>query len=313
VVTTILFTHLLAIVTCSCPRKPVFLPVPKLGGDSKFNVAIFNYQSSPGHPAVLAIVANSQGTSAQIVDGNQKLYFNKNGQRCSFVGERLSQHRIEKGEEQNIHKPMSSLEKQQNMLLIIQVPLKVHRPPMIYAECSFDTMGVGGLAATSMMTRSVQREKADVEDAIIKVGQEEGPFREINNLAIERDPSYPVRVTLQFYKATSNGIIDDSNVEAISTQIKESRKYAVSIGSLVVGGNSGRVTESNGVKIPLWWGEFWLMYGSVFPQFKTSQDAAAQVFVNGRFSTCTMNECQAQVLDILGKSTPNLTNQWNVL
>jgi len=172
------------------------------------------------------------------------------------------------------------------------------------------------LEPSSLHMRSVRKnEKADVEDAIVKVGEEEGPFREIGNLTIERDPSYPVRVTLQFYKATSNGVLDEGHMEAISTQIKESRKYAVSIGSLVVGGNSGRVTESlSNVKIPLWWDEFWLMYGNVFPQFKTSQEAAARVFVNGRFSTSSMNECQSQVLDILGNSgTTSMTNQWNVL
>ena len=43
-----------------------FLPVPK-EGDCTFNVSIMNYQSSAYSPAVLAIVATSNGTSAQLI------------------------------------------------------------------------------------------------------------------------------------------------------------------------------------------------------------------------------------------------------
>ncbi len=38
------------------------------GGEAKFNVNLYNYQSRQGDPAVLAIVATAQGTSAQIVN-----------------------------------------------------------------------------------------------------------------------------------------------------------------------------------------------------------------------------------------------------
>jgi hypothetical protein len=38
------------------------------------------------------------------------------------------------------------------------------------------------------------QEEADVEDAIVSVG--EGPF---DGIAIERDPQFPVRVTLQVH------------------------------------------------------------------------------------------------------------------
>jgi hypothetical protein len=87
------------------------------GGESKFNVAIYNYQSSARDPAVLAIVVNSSGSSAQVpyfslslalffffptlfsyaaagnvkqvlgnneVWGGQKLFFNKNGQKVAL-------------------------------------------------------------------------------------------------------------------------------------------------------------------------------------------------------------------------------------
>jgi hypothetical protein len=94
------------------------------GGEAKFNVNLYNYQSRPGDPAVLAIVATAQGTSAQIVNASgepeppllvpsplwlhsshplngaitgQHLYFNKNGERASFIGQRLSDNRQERG------------------------------------------------------------------------------------------------------------------------------------------------------------------------------------------------------------------------
>ncbi len=40
----------------------------------------------------------SQGTSAQVVqDGSQKLYFNKSGEKASFIGQRLTDNRKERG------------------------------------------------------------------------------------------------------------------------------------------------------------------------------------------------------------------------
>lgn len=74
-----------------------FLPIPK-EGEAPFNVAIYNYQSSRRDPAVLAIVSTAQGTSAQVLQGGkEKLYFNKAGKKASFIGQRLSDNRRERG------------------------------------------------------------------------------------------------------------------------------------------------------------------------------------------------------------------------
>lgn len=78
-----------------------FLPVPK-HGEATFNPVLFNYQSSAGSPAVLAIVAGREGTSATIIDNQrdgfghgaawgQRLFFNDNGERASFTGTRVSE------------------------------------------------------------------------------------------------------------------------------------------------------------------------------------------------------------------------------
>eukprot|EP01127_Copromyxa_protea_P008632 TRINITY_DN1983_c0_g1_i1.p1 TRINITY_DN1983_c0_g1~~TRINITY_DN1983_c0_g1_i1.p1 ORF type:complete len:449 (-),score=76.68 TRINITY_DN1983_c0_g1_i1:56-1402(-) len=287
-----------------------FLPVPAEGGESKFNVSLRNYTSRPGHPAVLVIVANERGSSAQIIEnegGPQKLYFNKNGERCSFLGQRLSQHRIEEGREQDLGKPMSEEEKQKNMLLIIQIPLVVAPPTLRRFKFAPVMCAMKCNSAAPMMMDLACDDDCDVEDAIVKVGEAEGAFKELGGLKVERNPDYPVRVTMQFYKATSNGLIGEKEMAAIATQLRESRKYATSVGSLVVGGNSNRPTEpslpshSFPCLPPPWWSEFWLTYGSLFPQWN-SETASKQVFSNGRFKNSTMDACQDQVLDILGKS-----------
>jgi hypothetical protein len=299
-----------------------FLPIPK-SDDSKFNVCIYNYQSSPGHPAVLAIVASVKGTSAQVLDGThggQKLFFNKDGKRCSFVGQRLTDNRLEQGK--STEGPMTQEEKQQNMLLIIQVPLKSTRPERFLYDAfggpPMPMMAMASAAAPASLSMMKRQRSVDIEDVIVKVGDEEGPFTEIGGVQIERDPSFPVRVTLQYYKATSNGAIDDASMQAISSQIKEARKNAVAIGSLVVRGDTGRVTEHNkhapAVVIPPWWEEFWLMHSTLFGKEMTNQKAQNIVFKNGRFANSTMSEVKDRVLDILltsdsGESQPN----WNVL
>ncbi|ETO33452.1 hypothetical protein RFI_03654 [Reticulomyxa filosa] len=45
-----------------------FLPV-ETSAETKFNVALYNYQSWSGNPAVLVILSTSKGSSAQIIEG----------------------------------------------------------------------------------------------------------------------------------------------------------------------------------------------------------------------------------------------------
>ena len=58
----------------------------------------------------------------------------------------------------------------------------------------------------------LRRSKSDVENAVIGHGKIEGPYTEIDNMAIERDPRFPIRVTVQFYKATSNGVVSEKDL-----------------------------------------------------------------------------------------------------
>lgn len=299
-----------------------FLPVPK-GKESTFNVCLYNYQSSSTNPAVLSIVATSKGTSAQVIQNGgycgQKLYFNKNGEKCSFVGQRLSDNRKERGVEDS-GQPMSQQEKQDNVILIIQVPLKVAQRSFfgstnVIFECeSFNT------SIKEKKCRS--RMQNNTEDAIIKIGESEGAFQKCSGCKIERDPSFPVRVTLQYYKCTDNGVIDANVVQAIADQLKEAQKKADFVGSLVVNPISNRPTEHyvqpqywNGV-LPLWWNNWWLTYRNNFPNL-TEDDAKNRLFRTGKISTnSSLPQVETQIFSILAPNTtfssPFNQPQWNL-
>jgi hypothetical protein len=242
--------------------QAAFLPIPQQG-TATFNPVIFNYQSYQGDPAVLTIVVTREGSSATIIDNvrdafpagfswGQRLFFNQNGQRASFTGQRASEFDggigpgggREGGSE-------SSDDSGLNMVMIIQVPLKQKNP-----------MSFGFIEAEeSMMAPSAEADaqRSDVESAVIGHGELEGPFTEIDNLDIERDPDFPVRVTVQFYKATSNGIISSQDVAQIADQIERVYAEGDYVGSLVVDGPSDRPTQYDGLKIEPadWWQNFW--------------------------------------------------------
>jgi hypothetical protein len=236
-----------------------FLPVPQQGV-AQFNPVLFNYQSVKGDPAVLTILATREGTSTTIIDntrdafgeGNiwgQRLFHNKNGLRASLTGTRLSDFQAQGNSVPTSESGKTGL----SMVLLIQVPLKQResrRSTALAAPATSDTLsgqGGGGFA------------KSNVERAVIGHGEVEGPFTEIDNLAIERDPRFPVRVTVQFYKATSNGVVNESDLRAVAREIESVYAEASNVGSLVVDGETGRVTEYAGVKVQPrgWWREFW--------------------------------------------------------
>ncbi|MEE9216317.1 MAG: hypothetical protein V3U32_02680 [Anaerolineales bacterium] len=240
--------------------QAAFLPVPQ-HGEATFNPVIFNYQSYAGDPAVLTIVASREGTSATVVDNmrdafpagwswGQRLFFNQDGERASFTGERLSDFVVRTSPTDMIS-PTAAGESGLNMVLLIQVPLK-QREPM-------RGMFFGEVMEEAAAAPSVFKADGDVEVAVIGHGKVEGPFTEIDGLAIERDPRFPIRVTVQFYKATSNGIVTEADMEAIASQIERVYDEADYVGSLVVDGASDRPTEYDGPKYepPGWWESFW--------------------------------------------------------
>lgn len=238
--------------------QAAFLPIPQ-NGKATFNPVIFNYQSYEGDPAVLTIVATREGTSATIIDNirdafpagwswGQRLFFNQDGERASFTGERLSDF-VEENRSTSVDGPEAAGESGLNMVLLIQVPLKQKRPFMDDAVLEYEAVPNEPLAMAG----------ADVEAAVVGHGPIEGPFTEIDDLDIERDPRFPVRVTVQFYKATSNGIITEQDIAEIAAQIERVYEDADYVGSLVVDGSSDRPTEYDGSKLEPegWWNAFW--------------------------------------------------------
>jgi hypothetical protein len=238
-----------------------FLPVPK-EGKATFNPVLFNYQSVSGDPAVLTILATREGTSTTVIDNKrdsfregstwgQRLFHNEDGKRASLTGERLSDFHASYGG--------SGRGPGLSMVLLIQVPLKHQVRGFVGGPGGF---GGGAAVAAPMSAYEKAAARSDVESAVIGHGDIEGPFTEVGDLAIERDPNFPVRVTVQFYKATSNGVVSEGDLDTIKQQIDSVYEHGDSVGSLVVDGETGRPTEYFGSKVQPagWWSDFWQRY-----------------------------------------------------
>lgn len=234
-----------------------FLPVPK-EGKATFWPVIFNYQSSKKNPAVLTILVTRQGTSMTIIDNardsvagdwGQRLYFNQGGKRAPLIAERLADVKAS-GVTAN-GESAQNLTEDANVLMLIQVPLKYKEPPrrsmMAYdmAPMTMAEGSVGGGGYAAPMAKSATRDRSDVDTAVLGHGPVEGPYTELDGLKIERDSRFPVRVTLQFYQATSNGVISKDNVRAMAAQIKKVYGKGDYVGSLVVPTGADRKRPTN--------------------------------------------------------------------
>lgn len=240
--------------------QAVFLPIPKTG-KAEFNPALFNYQSAPGSPAVLSILVTRQGTSVSVIEnraqdsaGNgrgQELYFNNKGQRAAFTAERKSdvEDRIAAQGGPKTEDDKSALQKGADMLFLIQVPL-VHAqrgvlggalpPPSPPMQAAKPKGGAPSAAPPASMSAGAAMEKSDVEQAVLGHGPNLGPFNEGHGLRLVRDPKFPVRITVQFYKATSNGVVSDIDLDSIARSIGSVYEHADFVGSLVLPENDPR-------------------------------------------------------------------------
>lgn len=225
----------------------VFLPIPPKSGTVEFNPVLFNYQSSAGQPAVLILLVTREGTSATIIDNSggeqshqgwgQQLFFNHAGQKTTFTAERKSavKARIEAG--QSTGADTGALQEGADMMMIVQVPLKVRRPRLhdMFGAAN-ESMQVPMASSGAPMKKSADRRRggSDVEQAVLGHGEDSGPFREMANLKLTRDERFPIRVTVQFYKATSNGVISKQDLANVNQSIKKVYANGDYVGSLVV-------------------------------------------------------------------------------
>jgi hypothetical protein len=240
--------------------QAVFLPIPSQGS-AEFNPVVFNYQSAPGSPAVLTLLVSRQGTSVSVIENKaeevsvagygQELYFNAGGQRAAFRAERRSEveARIKAQGGPKNDDEKSALARGGDVMFLIQVPL-VHRHRgalggaygYSWGSGIGEAYGSGGLGLSGIGqgggrvgTPGLGAGRAsDVERAVIGHGIKRGPFTEGAGLKLERDARFPVRVTVQFYKATSNGVVSDADLDAISKNIGSVYEHADFVGSLVM-------------------------------------------------------------------------------
>ncbi len=241
-----------------------FLPVPK-EGQAKFWPVIFNYQSAKKNPAVLTILVTRQGTSITIIDNTrdtvgddtwgQRLYFNNAGERSPLIAERLADVKAS-GVTAN-GENAQNLSDDSNVLMLIQVPLRYREPnrraygPMMKKmSAPMDMEMSGGVAAPSANGYGSGGGgggggRSDVDVAVLGHGASEGPYTELDGLTVTRDTRFPVRVTLQFYQATSNGVISRDNVKAMAAQIRKVYGKGDFVGSLVVPSGLDRARPTN--------------------------------------------------------------------
>jgi hypothetical protein len=221
--------------------QATFLPVPQ-GGQATFHPVIFNYQSTRGHPAVLTLLVTRQGTSLTVIDNardtvsggaswGQRLFFNAGGQRAPLTAERISdvqQHGTTMNGE-----GASSLGADANLLMLVQVPLLVNRPQR-KAEALGGLYPMSAPPAAAMESKGAARAVADMEVAVLGHGELDGPYTELAGLTVERDPRFPVRVTVQFYQATATGRVGRPEVARLASLIDAVYTKADFVGSLVV-------------------------------------------------------------------------------
>lgn len=228
--------------------QAVFLPIPQ-SGKAEFTPVVFNYQSAPGSPAVLTMLVTRQGTSVTVIENRpeeltsrgwgQEIFFNNAGQRAAFTAERKSdvERRIEAAGGPKSDDDRSALAKGADVLFLVQVPLEhAHRGHLggLPASDGIALEAAPPSAAGAPMKRSASRDRSDVEQAVLGHGRDRGVFVEGNGLRLERDARFPIRITVQFYKATSNGVADASDLDAIAQSIGGVYEHADFVGSLVV-------------------------------------------------------------------------------
>ncbi len=240
--------------------QALFLPIPKESA-AEFNPVLFNYQSAPGSPAVLAILATREGTSMTVVENRptdrgahwgQELYFNEAGKRAYFTAQRRSDvvARIAAQGGPKTEADRSALGRGADVMAMIQIPL-VHDDEGVLPglsggtgegygyEFSDEPLSAGAFGPNDATVR-VRDPRGDLERAVVGHGVTLGAFTEGYGTKLARDARFPIRITVQFYKATATGDASDADLDAIRTTIASVYAHADYVGSLVVPSGDAR-------------------------------------------------------------------------
>lgn len=234
----------------TCPQACV---LPLQDGSVEFCVQMYNYQSNydSEDPAILVVMSSAQGTSAQVVYGQTSVYLNDDGNAHMLKAERLSDDRKKRGV--SVNGPMTDEEKNRNALFVYQIPLKQKERPQArysYAACAF-----GGPMLECAMPYSSEDEECAAgltfrnkkkcrgfERAVISKGEYVGQFEGTKDLALERDPRYPIRCTVQYYNVTDTQDITPEQIFAIADMVEKPYLGAKAVGTHVFG-ESNRTTK----------------------------------------------------------------------
>jgi hypothetical protein len=230
-------------------------------GEVEFVPEIYNYQSTSANPAILAIIASAQGTSAHILTGPaQKLHFNRRSDATQFMAKRLKQDRIERGVE--VEGGMTSEEADRSALILFQVPLKQRTPDHRLGSALFGGLG-GNMYGTFPCsgTRTLEcanfgttrrggllKSRAGMDHAMLRSSDvSAGRFKTLSeyDVLLERDDRFPIRATYQYYRVTDDADISPELMADIAKNITSVYERAKEKGSLVID-PSNRVTETKG-------------------------------------------------------------------
>jgi hypothetical protein len=188
-----------------------YLPAPNQGLVAFTPVAC--PRSWPGAPAVLAIVAAPDGTSATVVDNRrdrtrvsrrdgQYLLHNRDGQRLAFTVDA---------------RPAQGT----GVIVLIQVPL-LQPPPPPDRFANWD-------AIPMEPETGVHVEKPFVIDPRAL----HGPYDEIDGLAIHRDEHQPILATVQFYRTICDPVPTEDEIIELGAWIERVYADADVVGSLI--------------------------------------------------------------------------------
>lgn len=254
--------------------QAVFLPIPRSGQATFHPVVFNYQSApeSPAVLVLLATregtsvkVIENRSEDVTVRGWGQELYFNEHGSRAAFTAERRSdvKARIDAQGGPRSEADRSALGQGADILALIQVPLRHDNRGFLGGipqggsalggltfgksskgaddgygyEFTDDPLQAGGFGpndATIRVRPGPVRIGGDVERAVLGHGPRLGAYREGYGSALVRDEKFPIRITVQFYKSTSDGIVSDADLDGIGKSISSAYEHADYVGSLVI-------------------------------------------------------------------------------
>ena len=211
---------------------------------------------------MLTIVISARGTStATVEDKHQKLFFDDKGTARYYTAEALADRRAREtgvaNQAASTHAQMTAHEKLDNLLVVVQVPLKhreVRRTKGVVYECEEAEVEVymmgpsyGAPVARCMRSAPAARGAAEppargMDMAVLGLGSAAGPFAGTRGRTLERDARFPVRATFQYYRATDRDHLTVDEANDVAAQLQQSTKVMTAHGSLVTTPAAPRAT-----------------------------------------------------------------------